>query len=257
MGRIRRPAADGIGQLQTVHSGHVEVDGDAVKRRAGVGDGLQRLLAGLGHAGLAAVLFKQAGKYLARQRVVIDHQRVLKASPCRRKRSVASPQRDRKAEGAADTGLAGDPDIALHQAGQALADGQPEAGAAKLAGNRGVRLAEGLEELALLFGGHADAGILDIDLQPDTIINRQLATEKDGDRALRGEFDGVADQVDQQLRQTQRIADQVRWHIRFNDVVELQPLFLRPVEDDGGDLVEHVIEPEFVVLQLHLACLDF
>ena len=42
---------------------------------------------------------------------------------------------------------------------EVLADGQAQPGAAVLAGGRGVGLGEGLEQLAELLRGHADAGV--------------------------------------------------------------------------------------------------
>ena len=52
-----------------------------------------------------------------------------------------------------------DPDASAHQLDQALADGQPEAGAAVAPRGRGVDLAEGLEQPVLAVGRDADAGV--------------------------------------------------------------------------------------------------
>ncbi len=58
-----------------------------------------------------------------------------------------------------------DREVAAHQAAELAADGQAEAGAAEPAGGRGIGLREGLEELAELFGRHADAGVADAETQ--------------------------------------------------------------------------------------------
>ncbi len=66
-------------------------------------------------------------------------------------------------EGAALARRAAQLNFAAQQAGQFAADGQAQAGAAVLAAGAGIRLLEGLEDDALLFGGNADAGVGDLE----------------------------------------------------------------------------------------------
>src|SRR5262249_55145312 len=68
-------------------------------------------------------------------------------------------ERHREQEGAAFARLAFDPNPAAHHLDEALADRQPQPGAAELARGRAVRLRERLEELRDLLGGHPDAAI--------------------------------------------------------------------------------------------------
>ena len=73
----------------------------------------------------------------------------------------AHPEPGREDEGAAHAGLALQPDLPAHQLHEPERDRQAEAGASVLAGGGHVRLGEGLEELADLLRGHADAGVPD------------------------------------------------------------------------------------------------
>src|SRR5205807_9033100 len=79
--------------------------------------------------------------------------------PLARRRYVRLRQIQRKR--GADAFLARHADLAAQQARDLAADGEAEAGAAVLAGGRGVGLLERLEDDALLLLGDADAGIDD------------------------------------------------------------------------------------------------
>ena len=79
-------------------------------------------------------------------------------------------QRHREPERAARAGLAVDPDRAAHRGDQLAGDGEPEAGAAELAGGRGVGLGEGVEQPLTVLVVDADAGVGD--LEPDDHARR-------------------------------------------------------------------------------------
>ena len=116
---------------------------------------------------------------------------------------------DREAELAAVAHLARDPDPAAHQLGQALADRQPQAGAAVAARGRGVDLAERLEQPVQPVRRDADAGVADREGQ---LVKRRRAVEAAGahredDLAPLGELDGVGEQVEQDLAQPRHVAD--------------------------------------------------
>ena len=66
-------------------------------------------------------------------------------------------------------------------------------------------MGEGGENALLLFAVEPDAGVLHGDVQLDALLGL-LARDADVDAALFGEFQGVADQVDNDLAQAQRIA---------------------------------------------------
>src|SRR5204863_7828182 len=109
-----------------------------------------------------------------------------------------------------------DPDFAAHQFGEALADGQAEAGAAVVASGGGVHLLEGLEEPVLFVHRDADSGVAHRKVQQPLLrVTKKIGvglvarlkssgaapgrSDLDGDLALVGEFNGVANEVDQDL----------------------------------------------------------
>ena len=112
-------------------------------------------------------------------------------------------------EGRALARLAQDLDAALHGLGEAAHDRQAEPGAAEAARGRAVGLHERLEQPVALLVGEADAGVGDLDAQHAVagILERQPH------RARLGELDGVAQQVEQDLLQAQRIADHAVGHV--------------------------------------------
>ena len=118
-------------------------------------------------------------------------------------------------EAAAVARLALDPDAPAHQFDQLRGDGQAEPRAAVAARRRRVGLHEGAEDLPLLVGRHADAGVRHGELR-DRAVSRQHGPTRDvdDDLALLGELDGVADQVDDDLAQSARIADERVGHVR-------------------------------------------
>ena len=118
-------------------------------------------------------------------------------------------QSHREVEGAALAGFALQPHVATHQFDQAARYGQPEAGAAKAAGGRGVFLREGVENQLLLVRGDADAGVAhrQVDYQVLAILCVQFGVQRD--LAALGELDRVADEVDQHLADAAGITDQL------------------------------------------------
>ncbi len=146
-------------------------------------------------------------------------------------------------EGGAGTRGRGDLDVAAHQFGQTLADGEPETGAAELAGCGGIALGEGGKQASQQLRFHSHAGIGDGERQPGFVLGSAFAHERERDGALGGELDGVSDQVGQDLPQPPGIA----FH-RYGEVIVagiiaphaggLQPhaLLLRRQGKQGGDV---------------------
>ena len=89
------------------------------------------------------------------------------------------------------------------------ADAEPQAGAAVVAGGGAVGLSERLEDGADLRGGQTDAGV------PHSKFNGYLGilfcqgVNGEFDLACRGKLDGVAQQIEEDLLQPERIAHQV------------------------------------------------
>src|SRR6516165_11372664 len=92
-------------------------------------------------------------------------------------------------------------------------DGQSQAGSTLLARDRIVGLLKLLKQLGLIGSGDAGSGVTDRDMEC-AIIRFSL----DGDLAGISEFDGVADKIDQDLRQAASVAVawwQFRTHLDF------------------------------------------
>ena len=108
-------------------------------------------------------------------------------------------QRDFEPERRALAGHRGQADAALHQVDDALADRQPEAGAAVQAGGGGVGLGEGAEQPFLPVAVDADAGVAYFETQ--LVLGRGFAqpADVDLDAAALGELDGVDQQVAEHL----------------------------------------------------------
>src|SRR4029079_15267328 len=98
-----------------------------------------------------------------------------------------------------------DLDAAVHELDQALADGKAEPRAAIAARYRAIGLAEALEDRGQLLGCDADAGIGDAHPQAPTL---GAIFRLDGDAAALGELHRVGRQVEYDLAQPRRVAQE-------------------------------------------------
>src|SRR5258706_1293370 len=125
-------------------------------------------------------------------------------------------------------GIALDPNLAAHEFGQTLADREPQPCAAIMTGGRGIDLLEGFEKPILALEGNANAGIAHGEVQQPLFrmtdeIGVIFMAERGAARATRSgrnvdhdftlvrEFNGVTDEIDQDLAQPGDIADQYFW----------------------------------------------
>src|SRR6516164_478395 len=93
-----------------------------------------------------------------------------------------------------------DPNPSAVHLNDPLGDGQSQAGAALLARDRIVGLLELMKQLGLVRSGDARAGVADRDMEC-AIVRFGL----DGNFAGIGELNGVADKIDQNLRQSSAV----------------------------------------------------
>lgn len=112
-------------------------------------------------------------------------------------------QADAEIELAALAGRAFDGNLAAHQVEETLGDGQAQAGAAIAAGGGAISLAEGIEDVLLLLGRDADAFVADAEFEVVFAGDQNAQTNAAGF----GEFDGIAQQVEEDLLEAQRIAE--------------------------------------------------
>ena len=117
---------------------------------------------------------------------------------------------DSKPKAAAFPKFALDADFPAHELDQVAANSEAQARAAVFSRRGGIGLAERLEQLGALFGSHPAADIAYFETQPQPIFPGIGHTRAHQHLPLVGEFDGVATQIDEDLADTQRIADEDR-----------------------------------------------
>src|SRR6266700_6436270 len=129
-----------------------------------------------------------------------------------------------------------DPDATTVHLDDALGDRQAETGSALLARDRAVGLLELLEDFRLIDCGNAGTRV--------AYRNRERPVRyrcPDRYLALVGELDGVADQVEQDLREPPSVAVTGR-QVSSDLCLEGEPLFSGQRLDRGHDPVHHVAQ---------------
>ena len=163
---------------------------------------------------------------------------------------------DLEPEGAADALGALPAEGAAHQVHQLAGDGQAEPGATEAAGDGAIRLGEGGAQMSEVLRGDPEARVADQKLQPDS-LRRQFPLENaQADLAAFGEFDGIADQVGQDLFEAQGVAQQPRDQIPRGLDPEIQPLGPGHAAHEYLQVGEEALEHEGLEFQTHLAPLD-
>ena len=135
-----------------------------------------------------------------------------------------------------------DPERAAVHLDELPDDGQPHAAPSVPAHLRGVDLGEFVDERRHLIGGDVVSAVVDRD--GDTLTGG-AGMGGDHDSAVIGDPDRVADEVDEDLAQPERIGDH-RWEIRGDLCDELQPLGfgtfgkLKPDRPDEGQQIDRL-----------------
>ena len=144
-------------------------------------------------------------------------------------------------------------DAPPHGDRQFLADRQAQSTAAVV--RRGLRpfgLLEATEQPRLLFGIDARPAVADG--QPHALGRQRHGLQ--GHVAGLGELDRIAQQVEQDLPQPQRIAAHPARHAGGDAVMERQPALARHRPHQRGDIVQQRMQVELDLLQLQLAGFD-
>ena len=126
------------------------------------------------------------------------------------------------------------PDPSAHQLAQAFADGKAEAGAAVLAGSRGVQLGERLKQGLEPVARDADSGVLHRQMEFPPVFGNPTGGDPNEDAASVGELEAVGQQIDQDLTAAHGIANR-----GFGGAV-LDPIC--QVETFAGGVWRHQIE---------------
>src|SRR5579872_4930035 len=101
-----------------------------------------------------------------------------------------------------------------HQLDEMLADGQSQASSSIAAGSGGIGLRKFVEDSCQLFRRYADAGVAHRDPYRGGFRVGAFALHADQHMAAAGEFDGVADQVRDDLTDSARIAHEMARRFR-------------------------------------------
>ncbi len=156
-------------------------------------------------------------------------------------------------ESAAHARLALRPGLAAHQLRQLPCDGQPQAGAAVLAGGGTVRLLEGIEQARQHLRFDTDAGVVHLETQQHAFVVLFRQAGAQGDAAVVGELDGVGGVVQQRcLRRWDRPAAEGK-RVRFT--CSSSPLAVGAFAEHGGDVGARVAATRRL-LEVELAGLD-
>ncbi len=217
-------------------------------------------LSGHGPLGTHADLLEHIGYAVAGVEVVVHHQRpavlqlrnVLHFLFC-----ILEPEGEGYYEFRAHALLALHPDGAVHHIHDVLRDRHSQPGSLYLA-DGGIALPlKGLEDAPHEFLAHADAGILDGEIEVRVSGRRHGSlTDPHGDQAAgAGIFDGIAQEVQQHLVQPQLVAvDFLVDHVHRIDI-EFQLLCPDIRLNDIAEPVEDVGQAAFLLVQMHLAAL--
>ena len=213
---VLRPLRDGGSHRAAVHLRHMVVEQHEVEgppRAASLVERRERLrprsVVGARHLPAGELLLQNA----AVDRIVVDHQDAQAAQiahrRCRGRRILVEHQRDGEPEGRSPAFLAAHPHRPAHQSHQLLRNREAQAGAAVFARSGAVHLGELLEQPAKFLRRDADAGVFHLDPHLRGVRSLVEAVDADDDMAVVGEFDGVARQVDDDLPQASRVADEI------------------------------------------------
>ena len=133
---------------------------------------------------------------------------------------------------------------------------RPEPGAAVLPRGRRIRLDERAEDFPLLVFRDADAGVSDRKTEPHVILAAFIDGDVDADLALIGELDCVGDQVEDDLPQASRIADERVGHVGRDAAGELQSLLIGARREQFDAVFDRVAEVKRRPLERQPARLD-
>ena len=125
------------------------------------------------------------------------------------------------------TYLAFNPDLAVHFLNEAGGDGKPQAGAAVGSRRRTVRLRECFENRVLFFDWNADACVCDGKVQMALTVGRRLIDHLHDDFSPLGKLDRVIGEIDEDLAEAHRIADQMVRHVRGDVGHEFETFLIR------------------------------
>ena len=261
--------AQAPGRLQAIDIRHFHIHEHEIEGFPG--QGRKRFPTAAGDHGFVAAPAEIGGGHLDVDRVVLGHEDAKGHSGLLGKGGRGCGRvgcRDRRltrgegqggGENAAVSGFAGHVDVPAHEAGQFPADGQAQARAAVMLADQGVGLGEQFEDVFELVPGNADAGVGHAKVEGDGIRGRRGRmgrADRQVDAAFSGEFDGVADEVHENLAQPALVSPDVARDGRSQAQVQGQALG-RGLGTQGADHGRHgAAQIEILHGEFELAGLD-
>ena len=184
-------------------------------------------------------------------------------------------QGNRETEGGAAAGAAAHLQVPAHHAQQTLADDEPQSGTTQTARCRGVTHLEGAGEMPLHFGADANAAVGNTETHKTRLCRGLSGAARAGvcgaaavirirsfagyphiDFATGSELDGIADQVDQHLRQTCSIGHDHRRQCGIHLASQLQPFLVGARRQQIGGFLYQGCQCARLCMQFKPSCFD-
>ena len=237
-------------------------------RGAVEGEAVEGCRRAFGHVGLAPMKADRGGQCFGIHRLQYDKG----VSVCEGSRVAEGYVRcDRQGHGEGEDGalphVTFQRDGAAHGGNELAGDGETEPGAAAFLGGTGAGLLEFLENNALIVFAHTDAGVFDAGFQCDrgirliggrvlAILLSMSAEEAQGDAALVGELDGVANQIGKDLVQAALVSQHLFRQGRVHHDGQGNAALDGAGGEQLGQALGHVFQGEGLVFQLEAAGFD-
>lgn len=164
---------------------------------------------------------------------------------------------DGKPESGALTGLGLEADVAAHEFGELFGDGEAEAGAAELSGSGIVGLSEVIEEIGLVLFRDAHPGIANGEAEEEGGFASFGLFDGEDDLAGFGEFEGIAEEVGEDLAESSGVAEEAIREIGLWGDDEFEVFMSSLGGEHPADLVEEGAEAERGILEFDAAGLNF
>src|SRR5208283_1545081 len=148
------------------------------------------------------------------------------------------------------------PNLAAHHLDQLRGDGQAQTGSAVLARGRTVGLRERLKNHTLLVLGNTDARVADGKVQAELVPFLSIQCDLDNHLTPFGKFDRVADEIDNDLTQADRVADQFVGYVRDDVRGQLEALLVGANRQGLERVPQVVAQVEVNRIQFEFSSLD-
>ncbi len=133
-------------------------------------------------------------------------------------------------------------DVAVHQLHELFCDGEPQSCSAETSRDRGIYLAETLEQAILLFLGNTDAAVPHHKEQLNLVIDSPRHSNYQIDIAHHGKLDGVGQKIIQDLDKTEFVANQLPWNLLVDIHAHVKFLFIYHRAVGCDHLIHHFLK---------------